>query len=77
MFEANKIAESAEVFIIIGTSLNVYPAAGIIDYVGPDCSIYLVDPKDIGVPVYRNLKHIKANAGEGVPELLKQWIPTS
>lgn len=64
----------ADIFVIIGTSLNVYPAAGLISYVHKGCPVYLIDPKD--VKTQRNDIHIiKANASKGVKrltELVKQ-----
>src|SRR5574344_1662498 len=40
-------ARDADIFIIIGTSMNVYPAAGLINYVPMDAPIYLIDPKPV------------------------------
>ncbi len=68
--EAAKIAEQADVFVIIGTSMNVYPAAGLINYVSYDVPIYLIDPKDVHTG-HARVKHIKKGASEGVKELTK------
>lgn len=68
--EAAKIAEQADVFVIIGTSMNVYPAAGLINYVPYDAPIYLIDPKDVHTG-HARVKHIKKGASEGVKELTK------
>ena len=55
---------------MIGTSLNVYPAAGLLNYVKAGTPIYLIDPND--VKAYRNDIHfIKKGASEGVEELKK------
>lgn len=59
----------ADVFVIIGTSLNVYPAAGLIHYVQPDVPIYLIDPKEVKVPYGLNVTHIMAGATEGMKQL--------
>ena len=57
-----------DIFVIIGTSLNVYPAAGLLNYVRRGQPIYLIDPKD--VRTYRNdIEHIQAGASEGVKRL--------
>lgn len=44
MEEAIALVESAEILCIIGTSLNVYPAAGLLNYAPPSCPVYLIDP---------------------------------
>lgn len=66
--------KEADIFVVIGTSLNVYPAAGLISYVRKGCPIYLIDPKD--VKTLRNDIHfIKTTASKGVKrltELVKQ-----
>ena len=65
---AMRIVETADIFVIIGTSLNVYPAAGLTNYVRKGTPIYLIDPNE--VKIYRNDIHvIKAGASEGVKQL--------
>lgn len=60
--------EKCDIMVIIGTSLNVYPAAGLINYVRRGQPIYLIDPKD--VKTYRDdVIHIKSGASEGVKRL--------
>ena len=60
--------ERSDIFVIIGTSLNVYPAAGLLNYVRRGQPIYLIDPKE--VQTYRtDIIHIKAGASEGVRRL--------
>ena len=66
----------ADVLLIIGTSLNVYPAAGLIHYTDPSCDVYVVDP-DPSLRVDKTgVKHIKSTASEGVPMLAEQLITT-
>jgi NAD-dependent deacetylase len=67
---AAEIAQTADVFIVVGTSLNVYPAAGLLGYVPSGVPIYLVDPNDISS--HYNYEHIKANATTGLQDLLKK-----
>ena len=67
--EAISIVQDADIFVIIGTSLNVYPAAGLIDYAPRDIPIYLIDPNEVA-PTRRNVEFIKEGAVKGV-ELLK------
>ena len=64
---ADEVAE-ADIFVIIGTSLNVYPAAGLIHYVRPGVPIYLIDPKDVGVNS-THIHFIRKTAFEGMEEL--------
>ena len=58
----------ADIMIIIGTSLAVYPAAGLIQYTKPNIPIYLIDPKP--VTAYGNIKYIAKGASEGMEELM-------
>ncbi|NPD53872.1 Sir2 family NAD-dependent protein deacetylase [Prevotella sp. PTAC] len=66
---ADKAAE-ADIFIIIGTSLNVYPAAGLVDFVRRGVPIYLIDPKPVAAPSRSNITHIHKGASEGMRELM-------
>lgn len=62
---AVKWVESSDIFVIIGTSLNVYPAAGLVNYVRNGQPVYLIDPEEVSV--CRNDIHvIKSGASEGV-----------
>lgn len=60
----------AEVFIVIGTSLNVYPAAGLLNYVRRDVPIYLIDPKPVTTAMGNRIKHLIKGASEGVEEVI-------
>lgn len=68
--KAAEIAMSADVFIVIGTSMVVYPAAGLISYVNENVPKYYVDPNAVMIPGIANLNVIRKKAGEGVPELV-------
>lgn len=61
----------ADVFIVIGTSLNVYPAAGLLNYVRRDVPIYLIDPKPVTTAMGNRIKHLIKGASEGVEEVIK------
>lgn len=61
----------ADIFVIIGTSLNVYPAAGLVNYVRPGVPIYLIDPEDVRYNSSLGIKHIKKGASEGMKELIQ------
>lgn len=67
---ASHLVEKADVFVIIGTSLNVYPAAGLIAYTRPGIPIFLIDPKDVHTPYGLKVTHIKKGASEGMKELI-------
>ncbi|NVO02071.1 MAG: NAD-dependent deacylase [Bacteroidetes bacterium] len=73
---AAEMTEQADILIIIGTSLNVYPAAGLLDYAKPNIPIYLIDPNELGVSGISNLTFIKEKAGIGVPKLVEQLLET-
>jgi NAD-dependent deacetylase len=67
--KAITIVQKADIFVIIGTSLNVYPASGLVNYVQPGIPIYIIDPNN--VESNRDAIHIKQNATEGVKSLQK------
>ena len=59
----------ADILIIIGTSLVVYPAAGLMHYAKPDAPIYLIDPNPINAG--SRVTQIQKGASEGMKELIK------
>jgi hypothetical protein BACCOPRO_01976 len=62
-------AEQADIFVIIGTSLNVYPAAGLLNYVPSRVPVYLIDPKEVAIASGRKVHVIHKGASEGMEEL--------
>lgn len=67
-------AMSADAFIVVGTSLQVYPAAGLLYYVGNEVPIYIIDPH---TPEYQNVPNItpiQEPASMGLPKLVKQLV---
>ena len=64
-------AQKADIFVIIGTSLNVYPAAGLVQYVDPSVPIYLIDPEPVMAGGYHKIKHIQKGASDGMKELME------
>ena len=60
----------ADIFVIIGTSLNVYPAAGLLNYAPAGVPVYLIDPNDVNINQHRWLNFIKKGASEGMKELV-------
>lgn len=61
--------EQADIFVIIGTSMNVYPAAGLLNYVPRGAEVYLIDPKPVDTHSMRQIHVIQKGASEGVEEL--------
>jgi len=69
MILAEELCKDADILIIIGTSLTVYPAANIIDFIPENCEKYLVDPKEISLNNINNLTFIQKKASIGIPIL--------
>jgi NAD-dependent deacetylase len=67
--EALNIVRQADIVAVIGTSLKVYPAADLINYVPENAPIYLIDPNKVST--YRNVRFINKTATEGVKELVE------
>ncbi|RZL66937.1 Sir2 family NAD-dependent protein deacetylase [Pedobacter sp. Leaf250] len=66
---AARICTQAEVCVLIGTSLAVYPAAGLVDFVPSEATKYIIDPKTPNVKRYKNIVKIEENAVQGMKEL--------
>ena len=58
--------------MVIGTSLNVYPAAGLVQYVPDHAPIYLIDPKEVPWSSTHRFHHIRKGASEGMEELIQE-----
>jgi len=72
--KAASLASTADFFLVIGTSLLVYPAAGLLDYVGDAVPKYIIDPHLPNVPKRPHLHLIEALASVGVPQVVKELI---
>lgn len=66
---AAEYASQADVFVIVGTSLNVYPAAGLVQYVRRGVPVYIIDPEAVMASGRRDVTHIAKGASEGMKEL--------
>lgn len=75
MESAVQEAAKADIFVIIGTSLNVYPAAGLVQYINKGVPVYLIDPKPIMTSGRVNVIHIQKGASDGMEELIKILMP--
>lgn len=68
---AAEIMTTADIFVLVGTSLQVYPAAGLIHFVAPDVPKYIIDKKIPPVGNIPNIHLVEKPATEGVEELLE------
>jgi NAD-dependent deacetylase len=69
--KAIEITKNADILIIIGTSMQVHPAASLIDFVAPNTLIYFIDPKPVVLDNnFNNLTIIKATASSGTDQLI-------
>ena len=64
----------ADIFVLIGTSLQVYPAAGLLHYVPENAEKYVIDKKIPPTGNIKNLKLIEQTATEGIEILLKELL---
>jgi len=69
MIKAEKLCKDAEILIIIGTSLSVYPAANILDFVPSNCKKYIIDPNKSTLFNNQNVTLIQKKASIGIPIL--------
>jgi len=67
--KAAAVMSTAEIAVVVGTSLNVYPAAGLLQYAPQGIPVYLIDPKPVSYP-YRQFMQIQKGASEGMKELI-------
>jgi NAD-dependent deacetylase len=66
---AIRLVEASDIVVVIGTSLNVYPAAGLLNYARRSQPVYLIDPKEVDAR-RQDIHYIKAGATEGVRRLI-------
>lgn len=69
---AIKATSQADIFVVVGTSLNVYPAAGLIHYAPKGIPLYLIDPADVAQGDSAGVEHIRLGASAGMQELLRR-----
>ncbi len=74
MDEAVRITESADIFVVIGSSLVVYPAAGLISFAPAGAPLFLIDPNDVSVPLRHKVDVIKEKASKGIGILTEKLI---
>lgn len=71
LYNAIPIVEKADILVVVGTSLAVYPAAGLINYAKPEIPIFVIDP-NLPVVIRKNVTFIEEKAGKGVEVLLEK-----
>lgn len=71
---AANLCSKAELLLVIGTSLAVYPAAGLIDHTPVQVPKYIIDPNASSIRWISNLFIIREKAGKGVPELVDKLL---
>lgn len=71
---ASILVSSADILVVVGTSLVVYPAAGLIDFADDDIPKFIIDPTRPDLMQMGGWKHISKTAAKGVPELKKELI---
>ncbi len=72
--DAAELTQKADILLVIGTSMAVYPAAGLVHYVKPGVPIYLIDPGSLKVHGIPNLTFIQEKAGIGLPPLVDMLL---
>ncbi|MCT4613242.1 MAG: NAD-dependent deacylase [Marinifilaceae bacterium] len=65
------ICKEADILVIIGTGLNVYPAAGLVNYIKDNTPIYIIDPAEVNISNMPNITHIKNKATIGCEKLME------
>ena len=70
MIPAEKIVSSADILIVVGTSLNVYPAAGLVSNTKRDCEIFVIDPGEPLIPAHLKVTWLKQGASTGMEKIV-------
>ena len=71
IINAVELAAEADIFVVVGTSMQVYPAASLVNYVGENVPIYIIDPKEPAIELTKNMIYIQAGGGEGLQKLFE------
>jgi NAD-dependent deacetylase len=74
IIKAKKIMTEADIFVLVGTSLQVYPAAGLIDHLSGTVPKYIIDKQPPYIPPHHNFHVIEKSATEGVKELVEKLL---
>ena len=74
--EAVTAIQQANIFIVIGTSLNIYPVAGLIHEIPAHCEAYYLDPQADYSRVQKQYQCLKMTATQGMSKLVKKLTPS-
>ena len=74
MDEAIRITSTADIFVVIGSSLNVYPAAGLIEYAPEGIPMWLIDPNEVNVPSGLKVEVLREGASKGVAIMTEKLL---
>lgn len=74
MQKAASLVPEAEILVVIGTSLVVYPAASLVDYAPPGIARHMIDPATPELYDYQGWTHIRKTAAAGTPELVEELV---
>ena len=74
MDKAAELTEHADIFAVVGSSLNVYPAAGLISYAPSKATLWLIDPKEVVIPGNRKVEAIREVASVGIGILAERLL---
>lgn len=74
MEQAMAEAATADVFLVVGTSLQVYPAAGLVQFAPQGCPIYVIDPHQPPLTARPNLRFVAEPASTGVPWVARELL---
>lgn len=77
IIEAAEAVDQADIIIVIGTSMQVYPAAGLVDYAKPDAKIYYIDPRPAPIPNMHHRVEVLAMGGSEGMRVLRGKLNTS
>ena len=74
IINAIELTAEADIFVVVGTSMQVYPAASLVNYVGRNVPIYVIDPKKPAIELTKNMIYIQAGGGEGLQKLFEVLV---
>jgi NAD-dependent deacetylase len=74
MDQAATLTAEADIFVVVGSSMNVYPAAGLINYAPARASLWLIDPKEVVLPINRRVEVIREVASVGIGILTEKLL---
>jgi NAD-dependent deacetylase len=74
MDQAAALTADADIFVVVGSSMNVYPAAGLINYAPARASLWLIDPKEVVLPINRRVEVIREVASVGIGILTERLL---